>query len=121
MLHLDQQTAGIWWSMYSIFTPCMRHVLLKCLGWCSENDILEQLTPRLRAEVLHLAHNDSVSLLQGLPLFEDLEESSLSKIIVSLRSSFLPPDEIVFIAGEVGRQLYIIRKGVVAVRISCII
>ena len=71
--------------------------------------------------MLNLAHNDSVSLLQGLSLFEDLEESSLSKIIVALRSSFLPPDEVVFIAGEVGRQLYIIRKGVVAVRLFCII
>lgn len=87
------------------------------MGCCSETDILDQLTPRLRAEVIQVAHNDSVNLLQGLPLFEDLEESSLSKIIVALRSSFLPPDEVIFVRAEVGRSLYIIRKGVVAVRI----
>lgn len=88
---------------------------LNLLGDCSEADILDQLTPRLRAEVIQVANNDSVKLLHGLPLFEELEESSLSKISVSLRSSFMPPDEVIFVSGEVGRQMYIIQKGVVAV------
>ena len=63
-----------------------------------------------------MAHQESVQLLHGLPLFENLEQATINKIIVALRSSFLPPDEVVFHAGEVARQLYIIQKGVVAVR-----
>jgi hypothetical protein len=54
-----------------------------------------------------------------LQLFEDLEEMILTRIIVALRSSFLPPDELVVTAGESGTQLYIIRKGVVSVRLIC--
>lgn len=77
-----------------------------------ESDILEELTPRLRAEVTNFANQDTVHLLKKMKLFEGMEESIVTKLIISLRSSFLPPNEIVCVAGEIGRHLYIIRKGI---------
>jgi CRP-like cAMP-binding protein len=82
---------------------------------CREDEILAQLTPNLKAEVTHFAHNDSVKLLKGMKLFEDLEVSLLTRLIVALTTQFMPPDELVCAEGELGDVLYIIRKGVVSV------
>eukprot|EP00892_Ulva_mutabilis_P007395 jgi/Ulvmu1/5027/UM021_0044.1 len=77
-----------------------------------ESDILDELTPRLRAEVTNFANQDTVQLLKKMKLFEGMDESIVTKLIISLKSSFLPPNEIVCVAGEIGRHLYIIRKGI---------
>lgn len=77
-----------------------------------ESEILDELTPRLRAEVTNFANQDTVLLLKQMKLFEGMEESIVTKLIISLRTSFLPPNEIVCVAGEIGRHLYIIRKGI---------
>lgn len=87
---------------------------MKCNN-CSESEILDKLTPNLRAEVTHFAHKDTVKLLKGLKLFDALEESLLTRLIVALTTEFMPPDELVVAEGELGDVLYIIRKGVVSV------
>lgn len=85
---------------------------------CREDEILNQLTPNLRAEVAHFAHYDTVRLLKGMKLFENLEDTLLTRLIVALTTQFLPPDELVCAEGELGEVLYIIRKGVVSVRLE---
>lgn len=77
-----------------------------------ETELLDELTPRLRAEVTNFANQDTVQLLKRMKLFEGMEESIVTKLIVSLRTSFLPPNEIICVDGEIGRHLYIIRKGI---------
>jgi CRP-like cAMP-binding protein len=83
---------------------------------CREDEILDQLTPNLRAEVTHFAHKDTVQLLRRMELFSDLDNNLLNRLIVALSAQFLPPDEVVCSEGELGESLYIIRKGVVSVR-----
>jgi signal-transduction protein with cAMP-binding, CBS, and nucleotidyltransferase domain len=85
---------------------------------CREDEILEQLTPNLRAEVTHFAHKDTVKLLKAMKLFENLDDNLLTRLIVALTTQFMPPDELVCAEGELGNVLYIIRKGVVSVRLE---
>jgi hypothetical protein len=69
----------------------------------------------MHAEVKQHANRDTVNLLQAMQLFADLDRNLLHKLIVALRTQFLPPGELVCVEGEVGRHLYIIRKGTVEV------
>lgn len=85
---------------------------------CREDEILSQLTPNLRAEVTHFAHYDTVRLLKRMRLFEDLEDTLLTRLIVALTTQFMPPDELVCAEGELGEVVYLIRKGVVSVRLE---
>jgi signal-transduction protein with cAMP-binding, CBS, and nucleotidyltransferase domain len=80
-----------------------------------EDDILQNLPPRMHAEVKQHANRDTVNLLRDMQLFEGLDMNLLNKLIVALRTQFLPPGELVCAEGEVGRHLYIIRKGTVEV------
>jgi hypothetical protein len=92
---------------------------IECMSTpCRESEILDNLTPNLRAAVTQFAHKDTVKLLKSMKLFEDLEEALITRLIVSLKSVFLPPEELVCSEGELGEILYIIRKGVVSVRPS---
>ena len=88
---------------------------------CREEDILQDLPPRLHAEVKAHANKETVRLLQNHYLFEGLDDNILTKLVVSLRYQYLPPDELVCVEGEVGRHTYIIRKGVCQVGIVCIL
>lgn len=90
-------------------------VIMWIILCCREDEILNRLTPNLRAEVTHFAHHDTVRLLKRMKLFENLDDSLLTRIIVALSTEFLPPDELVCAEGELGEVLYIIRKGVVSV------
>ena len=80
--------------------------------------MLQDLPPQLHAEVKSLANQDTVQLIKEIGLFEDLEDVILNKLIVSLRTQFLPPNESVCLEGDIGRHCYIIRKGICQVRIS---
>ena len=85
---------------------------------CREADILQDLPPQLHAEVKALANVEVIKLLRQIDLFADLDDVILNKLIVSLRTQFLPPGECVCMEGELGRHLYIIRKGICKVCIT---
>ena len=57
-------------------------------------------------------------VIKKMPLFRGFGDTILSKLIVSLRSQFLPPNEVVCLEGEIGRHTYLIRKGYLDVRCS---
>lgn len=77
---------------------------------------MQDLPPQLHAEVKALANVEVINLLRQIDLFADLDDVILNKLIVSLRSQFLPPNECVCMEGELGRHVYIIRKGICKVR-----
>ena len=78
--------------------------------------MLQDLPPQLHAEVKGLANHDTVQLIREIELFGDLDDVILNKLIVSLRTQFLPPNESVCLEGDLGRHCYIIRKGICQVR-----
>lgn len=82
---------------------------------CRESDILQDLPPRLHAEVKAFSNADICSLLKNMPLFQGFDDNIVSKLIVALRTMFFPPAEVVCVEGEVGRHTYLIRKGTVNV------
>jgi hypothetical protein len=81
------------------------------LAGCREAEVLEDMPPLLHAEVKAMANQDSVQLIKELAIFSGVEDVILNKLIVSLRSQFLTPGEIVCTEGELGRHLFICRKG----------
>jgi hypothetical protein len=82
---------------------------------CRESEILEDLPPRLHAEVKAFSNADICALIKNMPLFQGFDDNIVSKIIVALKTMFFPPAEVVCVEGEEGRHAYLIRKGSVDV------
>ncbi|PNH06237.1 Cyclic nucleotide-gated cation channel alpha-3 [Tetrabaena socialis] len=71
-----------------------------------------ELPHGLHLKLCHFLHRRSLS---KVPLFQDCEEGFLSALSLRIRMISLSPKEIIFCIGDVGREMYIIRKGCVAV------
>lgn len=73
----------------------------------------------MHAEIKQHVNRDTVKLLHEMHLFAGLlEHDLLHKLVVALRTQFLPPGEVVCVEGEIGRHLFMVRKGTVEVRNS---
>ncbi|KXZ53117.1 hypothetical protein GPECTOR_7g1007 [Gonium pectorale] len=73
---------------------------------------LQDLPSSLHLNVCQFLHRRS---LNKVPLFKDCEEGFLSALSLRIRMISLSPSEVIFRVGDVGKEMYIIRKGCVAV------
>lgn len=59
--------------------------------------------------------DDQLSSLRSVPLFRDLSDSELKKVMKLLHERHYKPDEIVFREGQTGAGMYIIKSGEVEI------
>nr|XP_033805053.1 cyclic nucleotide-gated cation channel alpha-4 isoform X2 [Geotrypetes seraphini]XP_033805054.1 cyclic nucleotide-gated cation channel alpha-4 isoform X2 [Geotrypetes seraphini] len=78
----------------------------------NENAILQNLPERLRAEVAVSVHLPTLSKVQ---IFQNCEKSLLEELVLKLQPQVYSPSEYVCKKGDIGREMYIIKEGVLAV------
>ncbi|GFR51323.1 hypothetical protein Agub_g13688 [Astrephomene gubernaculifera] len=73
---------------------------------------LQELPAALHLSLCKFLHRRS---LDKVPLFKDCEEGFLSAVSLRIRIHSLSPREVIFRVGDVGKEMYVIKKGNVAV------
>uniref|UniRef100_A0A8C9IZ62 Cyclic nucleotide gated channel subunit alpha 4 n=1 Tax=Piliocolobus tephrosceles TaxID=591936 RepID=A0A8C9IZ62_9PRIM len=78
----------------------------------NEIAILQHLPERLRAEVAVSVHLSTLSQVQ---IFQNCEASLLEELVLKLQPQTYSPGEYVCRKGDIGREMYIVREGQLAV------
>ncbi|XP_053166401.1 cyclic nucleotide-gated cation channel alpha-4 isoform X2 [Hemicordylus capensis] len=78
----------------------------------NELEILQHLPERLRAEVAVSVH---LPTLRKVQIFQHCEQSLLEELVLKLKPQVYSPGEYVCKKGDVGREMYFIREGQLAV------
>ncbi|XP_063813005.1 cyclic nucleotide-gated cation channel alpha-4 isoform X2 [Pseudophryne corroboree] len=78
----------------------------------NENQILENLPEKLRVEVAVSVHMSTMSKVQ---IFQNCEKSLLEELVLKLKPQVYSPGEYVCKKGDIGREMYIIKEGKLAV------
>ncbi|MBU0951476.1 MAG: cyclic nucleotide-binding domain-containing protein [Elusimicrobia bacterium] len=73
------------------------------------------LKPTLRNLFMDKEFTEKVNFLKNIPIFEGLSNSALGKITGIIYSKKYPADELIFEEGKVGKALFIIYDGEVAI------
>ncbi|GLI61419.1 hypothetical protein VaNZ11_003776 [Volvox africanus] len=73
---------------------------------------LQELPSSLHVSLCQFLHLRS---LHKVPLFKDCEEGFMSALSLRIRMISLSPNEVIFRVGDVGKEMYVIKKGCVAV------
>ncbi|XP_026544194.1 cyclic nucleotide-gated cation channel alpha-4 [Notechis scutatus] len=78
----------------------------------NEVQILQHLPERLRAEVAISVH---LPTLRKVQIFQSCEQSLLEELVLKLKPQVYSPGEYVCRKGDIGREMYFIREGQLAV------
>ncbi|CAH2226163.1 cyclic nucleotide-gated cation channel alpha-4 [Pelobates cultripes] len=78
----------------------------------NENKILQNLPEKLRVEVAVSVHMPTLSKVQ---IFQHCEKSLLEELVLKLKPQVYSPGEYVCKKGDIGREMYIIKEGKLAV------
>ncbi|XP_046391238.1 uncharacterized protein LOC124159459 [Ischnura elegans] len=73
-----------------------------------EGRVLSALPPHLRSEIALHVHLDT---LRQVRIFQDAEPGLLAELVLKLRLQVFSPGDYVCRKGDVGRELYIVKKG----------
>ncbi|KAM8976883.1 cyclic nucleotide-gated channel alpha-4 [Pelodytes ibericus] len=78
----------------------------------NENQILQNLPQKLRVEVAVSVHLPTLSKVQ---IFQNCEKGLLEELVLKLKPQVYSPGEYVCKKGDIGREMYIIKEGKLAV------
>ncbi|CAI9623090.1 unnamed protein product [Staurois parvus] len=78
----------------------------------NENQILMNLPEKLRVEVAVSVHMSTLSKVQ---IFQNCEKGLLEELVLKLKPQVYSPGEFVCKKGDIGREMYIIKEGKLAV------
>ncbi|XP_073525547.1 cyclic nucleotide-gated channel alpha-4 [Phyllobates terribilis] len=78
----------------------------------NEDQILQNLPEKLRVEVAVSVHMSTLSKVQ---IFQHCEKSLLEELVLKLKPQVYSPGEYVCKKGDIGREMYIIKEGKLAV------
>ncbi|KAM4697250.1 cyclic nucleotide-gated channel alpha-4 [Discoglossus pictus] len=78
----------------------------------NENKILQNLPEKLRVEVAVSVHMSTLSKVQ---IFQHCEKGLLEELVLKLNPQVYSPGEYVCMKGDIGREMYIIKEGKLAV------
>lgn len=73
-----------------------------------EEEILQKLPDRLRAEIAIYVHLDT---LKRVSIFADCEPGLLTQLVLRLKLSIFSPGDYVCRKGDIGREMYIVKTG----------
>ncbi|XP_059973313.1 cyclic nucleotide-gated cation channel alpha-3 [Mesoplodon densirostris] len=77
-----------------------------------EKEVLKRLPDKLRAEIAINVHLDT---LRKVHIFQDCEEGLLVELVLKLRPAVFSPGDYICKKGDIGREMYIIKEGKLAV------
>lgn len=77
-----------------------------------DTEILKELPTHLQTSVARYLNSDIIS---SVPFFQESVPGFISSICIHLKSQVYVPDEAIFQAGDVGREMFFIKKGRVRV------
>lgn len=101
---------GLWRNVAAL-APRYQHLQIN-KKMTNEIAILQHLPERLRAEVAVSVHLSTLSRVQ---IFQNCEASLLEELVLKLQPQTYSPGEYVCRKGDIGREMYIIREGQLAV------
>ncbi|XP_048209483.1 cyclic nucleotide-gated cation channel alpha-3 isoform X4 [Perognathus longimembris pacificus] len=77
-----------------------------------EKEVLKSLPDKLRAEIAINVHLDT---LKKVRIFQDCEAGLLVELVLKLRPAVFSPGDYICKKGDIGREMYIIKEGKLAV------
>lgn len=86
--------------------------LWDCHQGIDPNKVLENLPKGLRDAILVEMCSDMV---RAVPLFKRMSENFINSIVCKLKFSYYPSGELIMNAGEIGKDMYFITKGLVEI------
>ncbi|KAJ8351782.1 hypothetical protein SKAU_G00232580 [Synaphobranchus kaupii] len=79
---------------------------------CDEREVLKNLPDKLRAEIAINVHLDT---LKKVRIFQDCEAGLLIELVLKLQPQVFSPGDYICKKGDIGREMYIIKEGKLAV------
>uniref|UniRef100_A0A8C5EB48 Cyclic nucleotide gated channel subunit alpha 3 n=1 Tax=Gouania willdenowi TaxID=441366 RepID=A0A8C5EB48_GOUWI len=79
---------------------------------CDEKLVLKNLPDKLKAEI---AINVHLETLKKVRIFQDCEAGLLIELVLKLQPQFFSPGDYICKKGDIGREMYIIKEGKLAV------
>uniref|UniRef100_A0A8C9V203 Cyclic nucleotide gated channel subunit alpha 3 n=1 Tax=Scleropages formosus TaxID=113540 RepID=A0A8C9V203_SCLFO len=79
---------------------------------CDEKEVLKNLPDKLRAEIAINVHLDT---LKKVRIFQDCEAGLLIELVLKLQPQVFSPGDYICKKGDIGREMYIIKEGKLAV------
>uniref|UniRef100_A0A672ISS0 Cyclic nucleotide gated channel subunit alpha 3b n=1 Tax=Salarias fasciatus TaxID=181472 RepID=A0A672ISS0_SALFA len=79
---------------------------------CDEKLVLKNLPDKLKAEI---AINVHLETLRKVRIFQDCEAGLLIELVLKLQPQFFSPGDYICKKGDIGREMYIIKEGKLAV------
>ncbi|XP_024133910.1 cyclic nucleotide-gated channel cone photoreceptor subunit alpha isoform X5 [Oryzias melastigma] len=79
---------------------------------CDEKEVLKTLPDKLKAEIAINVHLDT---LKKVRIFQDCEAGLLIELVLKLQPQVFSPGDYICKKGDIGREMYIIKEGKLAV------
>ncbi|KAK2858306.1 hypothetical protein Q7C36_006225 [Tachysurus vachellii] len=79
---------------------------------CDEREVLKNLPDKLKAEIAINVHLDT---LKKVRIFQDCEAGLLIELVLKLQPQVFSPGDYICKKGDIGREMYIIKEGKLAV------
>lgn len=79
---------------------------------CDEKEVLKNLPDKLKAEIAINVHLDT---LKKVRIFQDCEAGLLIELVLKLEPQVFSPGDYICKKGDIGREMYIIKEGKLAV------
>ncbi|XP_015219522.1 cyclic nucleotide-gated channel cone photoreceptor subunit alpha isoform X2 [Lepisosteus oculatus] len=79
---------------------------------CDEKEVLKNLPDKLKAEIAINVHLDT---LKKVRIFQDCEAGLLIELVLKLQPQVFSPGDYICRKGDIGREMYIIKEGKLAV------
>lgn len=109
-------------KQYMTFRKVSEHLEMRVIKWfdylwtnklsLDEDRVLSTLPDKLQAEIAIHVHLDT---LKRVKLFQNFEAGLLQELVLKLQLQVFSPRDYICRKGDVGREMYIVKRGILSV------